>query len=252
MIDYIFCEEYTLPSLGKVYGDRAVNPHIKLRSMTTNEEMKRLNPSDKPYKTMADIIDDCLVEKPGISAYDMCVGDYQFLMYKLRVVTYGPDYNIQCKCPYCLSISDETVNLDELPVMEYNEEVEKNLEFDLPKTKHHIKLRMQTPRMLDEVSRKAREFNKKAKQFDGDSAFLFLLKAVIAEIDNEKPDQIMVEQWIRELPAADSNYIKRKAQKLMDSIGVENTLEIHCPVCGLSNESPFRISADFFEPDIED
>ena len=75
--DYTLTGTYTLPSLGKVYGDKKINPEITLRSMTTEEEMKRLNPSDKPYKVMADIIDACMIEKPGISSYDMCIGDYQ-------------------------------------------------------------------------------------------------------------------------------------------------------------------------------
>ena len=52
--------------------------------MTTNEEMKRLSRSqERPNKPMADVIDDCLVQGPGISAYDLCIGDYQYLMYKL-------------------------------------------------------------------------------------------------------------------------------------------------------------------------
>ena len=57
---------YTLPSLGKVYGDKQINPEVTLRSMTTAEEMKRLNPSDRAYKVLADIIDDCLIETAHI------------------------------------------------------------------------------------------------------------------------------------------------------------------------------------------
>ena len=251
MIDYIFGEEYDLPSHGKVYSSE-VNPHIKLRSMTTNEEMKRLRPSDRPYKVMADIIDDCLVEKPGISAYDMCLGDFQFLLYKLRIVTYGEEYGVTCKCPFCLSTSTETVNLDSLPVLEYTEELEDQLEFELPKTKHRIRLKMQTPRMMDNIDLKSKEFAKKAKQFDGDSAFLFSLKEQIELVDGEAPNPIYFEQWLRELPAGDSNYIKRKAQKLANAIGVENKVEVFCDVCGMSYDSSFRTAEDFFDPGLDE
>ena len=34
MSDYIIAEDYTLPSKGKVYN-KEINPHIKIRSMTT-------------------------------------------------------------------------------------------------------------------------------------------------------------------------------------------------------------------------
>ena len=84
-MDYTLTGNYVLPSLGKIYNCD-VNPNVKLRSMTVAEEMKRLNSSDRPYKNLADIIDDCLIDKPGISSYDMCLGDFQYLLHKLRAL----------------------------------------------------------------------------------------------------------------------------------------------------------------------
>ena len=55
MTDYTIAEEYTLPSLGKVYSEN-VNPIVKLKSMTTNQEMKRLAPSERSYKTICEKI----------------------------------------------------------------------------------------------------------------------------------------------------------------------------------------------------
>ena len=69
MVDYTIAHEYTLPSQGKVYN-KEINPNFKLRSMTTAEEMKRLNHSDKQYKAMSEIIDDCLVDDIGILISD--------------------------------------------------------------------------------------------------------------------------------------------------------------------------------------
>ena len=250
-MNYIIGEEYELPSLGKVY-DREVKPIVKLRSMTTNEEMKRLSPSkDRAYKNMAEILDDCLVEDIGISAYDLCLGDYQFLMHKLRVVTYGSEYPLECKCPYCLSTTEETLDLDSLPVNKYTDDLLDCLEFDLPQSKKHIKLRMQTPRILDDVAIAVRDFRKRAPAFQGDPAFLFTLKSLIVAIDGEKPDPVFVEQWIRELPMADANYILKKSDKLVEGIGLKLDLEITCPICGLTYETPFRVNQEFFRPDIQ-
>ena len=95
---YVFAEEYTLPSMGKVY-DVKVNPVVRLKSMNTEHEMKRLSPSERPYKTLCEIIDDCLVDNPGISSYDMCMADYIFLLHKLRVATYGKTYEIEANSP---------------------------------------------------------------------------------------------------------------------------------------------------------
>ena len=183
MTDYTIANEYTLPSGGLVYN-KEINPQFKLRSMTTAEEMKRLNHTDRPYRAMAEIIDDCLVEDIGISAYDLCIADYQYMLHKLRIVTYGPNYKIDSTCPYCGTVNKSTLNLDLLPVALFNkEEYEKYMEFELPSTGKRIKLRMQTPRILDEITFKTKEARRKNPKIVGDPAFLFTLESLIDTID---------------------------------------------------------------------
>ena len=52
-------EDFSLPSKGLMYTTK-FDPHIKLRSMTVADEMKRLQATERPYKVMTEIIDDCL------------------------------------------------------------------------------------------------------------------------------------------------------------------------------------------------
>lgn len=110
-------ETFTLPSKGQIY-DKPINPEITLRSMTTMDELKRLSPSDLPYKNMCELIDDCIVGKTELSSYDMCIGDYQFLLHKLRIATYGTDYNMVVQCPNCASVEEKVFNLEELEILE--------------------------------------------------------------------------------------------------------------------------------------
>lgn len=247
MENYTIGEYFTLPSLGKVY-DKEVNPNIKLRSMTVEEEMKRSNPSDKPYKTLCEIIDDCLVEKPGISSYDMCFGDYLFLLHKIRIVTYGPDYETTLICPYCGCTNERKVNLEDLKVNQYSEDLSKYLEFDLPVSKDHIKLRMQTPRILDEITTRSRG-NK--SQNSGESAFLLNLMYSIAEVNGEKLGSFEKEKYCRKMQAADANYILKVAEKINDKVGLDTGIEDTCGVCGADYKSSFRLSAEFFGPAID-
>lgn len=250
MSDYVIAESYTLPSLGKVYKTD-VNPHVKLRSMTTAEEMKRLAPSDKIYKNICEIIDDCLVEKPGISSYDMCLGDYQFLLHKLRVVTYGPEYNVSSTCPYCGSTNSGTVNLDDLAVFEYNDELNKYFELDLPKSKKHIKLRMQTPRILDGIQERAKELKKRSSNVVGDPAFLLSIETLIEEVDGHKPNPLNLPEFVKSLPMMDTNFILKYADKLNERIGLDTRLDNTCDVCGLDYTNFFRVTGEFFGPSID-
>ena len=241
---------YTLPSLGKVYS-REINPNVTLRSMTTEEEMKRLNPSDRPYKVIADIIDDCLIDKPGISAYEMCLGDYQFLLHKLRIVTYGSTYSLSSTCPYCGSVNSGKINLEQMEVLTHTDDLNKYFELDLPKTNHHITLRMQTPHMLDDISIRAKEIRKKSPNMTGDPAFLLTVESLIDTVDGISLDAVKKSEFARKLPMMDTNYIISYAEKLNERIGLNTTLDIVCDVCGLDYKSSFRTTSEFFRPTID-
>lgn len=251
MKNYSIAEEYTLPSEGKVYSEN-VNPVVKLRSMTTEEEMKRLSPSERAYKNLCEIIDDCLVENPGISAYDMCIADYQFLLHKLRIVTYGSDYHCSSVCPYCKTENETVVDMSELDVVNYNhEDLSKYLEFTLPVTQKRIKIRLQTPRMIDDINLRNRELRKKSRGTAGESSFLFTLASLVESVDGNKIDPVKKEDFVRTLPMMDTNYIMKHAEKLVESFGVQTTMHNTCPVCGLDYDTSFRITKEFFGPRID-
>lgn len=251
MSDYVVAEEYTLPSLGKVYSEN-VNPVVKIKSMTTNQEMKRLAPSERAYKTICEIIDECLVENPGISSYDMCLADYQFLLHKLRVVTYGKDYKLEFTCPFCGSKEEATIDLDSLEVRNADDINYGDLqEFVLPKTKKKIRIKMQTPRMIDQISIQSKDLDKKSKGTQGDTAFLFTIEYMIESVDGEELDSVRKEKFVRNLPMMDTNYIMKKAEKLVESFGIQTSIEKECPICGLDYTGSFRFTQEFFRPSID-
>ena len=251
MTGYSIAEEYTLPSKGLVYTTK-INPVIKIRSMTTEEEMKRLSKSDRQYKTMCEIIDDCLLENPGISAYDMCIADYQFLLHRLRVVTYGSEYNTTSRCPYCECIEYGTLDLDMLEVKECDlDEIQSLFEFTLPKTGKRIRIALQTPRMIDDISAHVAEDRKKSKGKAADNTFIYTLQSLISSVDGEHLDPVKLEDFVRKLPMMDTNYIIKHAEKLVESFGVVPTVSTTCSVCGLDYTNTFRFSREFFGPTVD-
>ena len=184
--NYTIMEGCTLPSKGLIY-DQKVNPNIELRSMTARDEMKRLNPSATPLKTLADIIENCCIEKPAIHVYDMAVGDYEFLLHKLRIVTYGPEYKVSVTCPYCGEGVDTSAKLDELEVKEFDaEEFEAIRTFTLPVGGQIVSLKFNTPRALDSIENKAKEMKRKAKgaeiNFDTYAQMLYVIDTVDGKV----------------------------------------------------------------------
>lgn len=250
MSDYFVSGVITLPSHGKVYREE-IKPTLTLRSMTTNEELRRLNPSERPNKPLADILDACMVDKPGISAYDMCLGDFQYLLLKLRIVTYGTEYKIASVCPFCDHENTGSIDLAQLSIREYSEKLENYYEFDLPVSKKHIRLRMQTPRMLDDIEVRNRDLKTKSSGASGESAFLLNLESLVETVDGEKLSVVDKPLFLRNLHMMDTNTILAYAAKLNDFIGIDSDLTIKCESCGLDYNSRFRTTSEFFRPSLD-
>ena len=239
-------ETFVLPSKGKIY-DKAVNPTITLRSMTVIEEMKRLSPTDMPYKLMSDIIEDCMGEKPAIHVYDMCLGDYQYLLHKIRIVTYGSDYRMTVQCPNCNEITESVADLESLEVHEWDDSyIEKKI-ITLPITKHQIELKFQTPHSLDLIAYKTKEMKKKTKQ-NLDYSIIFTLISLIKKVDGREMNSLEMEEFVKGLPNRDANYLINKSSELSELIGLDNNISVKCVSCGKEMVLPFRITSEFFGP----
>jgi len=242
-------ERFTLPSKGLLYAEK-FNPTVTLRSMTTEEEMKRLSYNELEYENMAEIIDACIMEELPISAYDMCIGDYQFLLHKLRIVTYGSEYKMTIKCPNCGEIVDSTVNLDHETVNDFDEEVGLDNEIVLPESKKHITLSLQTPRMIDAIKSKARDMRKKTK-LNLNYEYMFTIMSLIAKVDNKTLNDVAKEKFVRELPLADTAYILGKGDTLNGKVGLDTSVIAKCPNCGYEVVTNFREQSEFFGPKID-
>lgn len=245
--DYTIAEIYTLPSKGKIYGE-GIDPAIKLRSMTTLEEMRRQSISrDYPFRTYCDIIDACIVGEKPMSSYDMCIGDYQFLLHKLRVVTYGTEYTIDCRCPYCNCENEDTIDLDDLVDIECPDNFEELLSLELPVSKQVVKMRFQTPRIADRINVRIKEYKKKRKGAP-DPSLMITLSELIETIDGETKNYVELENWLMKLPMADTNAMFNRATEIVDAIGVDTELFLTCDVCGLSFYSQLPTDSEFFRP----
>ena len=247
MSDTRIAEVFTLPSKGLIY-EESVNPEVVLSSMTTRHEMLRLSATEDSQKIMSQIIDDCIDSDLGISSYDLCLGDFQYLLFMLRVVTFGNEYELNGRCPFCGFNQNITINLDEMRVKEYDNSLAELLEVELPKRGNKVKLTLQTPRMLDRINTKIKEYRKKHKDSDENPAILYTIMASIEEIDGETPNQFSLEEWIKNLPLADTNVLINRIDLINNQIGIDLDVESECRICGTEYLIPFRINQTFFRP----
>lgn len=246
--NYTIMEGYELPSKGLIY-DKKVNPHVELRSMTGRDEMKRLAPSTTPLKTLADIIEGCMIEKPAIHVYDMALADYEYLLHKLRIVTYGPDYKMVLRCPECGESFEATANLDELELKDFElSKFEELKTFQLPKSGKTITLKFITPRLLDMIENRAKEMKRKYKDASLDFETRTKLQLCIDSIDGAVKSPIDLETIVDNLPALDVQKILNNIDKLNQSFGLNTEINLNCSKCGGEVLTFFRFGPEFFRP----
>ena len=244
-------ESFELPSKGKIY-DSSVKSTFKLRSMTTEDEMKRLSHSEDTYRLLSEVIDSCFLEPIGISVYDMHIGDYQYILHRLRVVTYGSEYKVSSVCPICQNRDDYSIDLDSLEVQEFDEEeFKKYSTFTLPKSKKQVEIKFITPRMLDQIEARKKEFSRKNSSSKIDNSLLYTTMSIIKSIDGRVYDPVKLEQIVRKLDLADTNAILKYGDKLNSLVGLRAIVPNICSLCGVDYKVPFRITGEFFGPSID-
>ena len=247
--NYSIAEYVELPSGGKIY-DKPVDPEIKLRAMTGRDEMKRSGGKNS-FRVLAEVIEDCMVNKPAVHVYDMAIGDYEYLLHRLRVITHGTKYQMQVYCPECEEYKNAVTNLDQVQVIPYDAETWNKLKYlILPDAGDTITLNFQTPRMLDEQGAKIKDMQRKYRNVALDFTKLVVLKSCIAEVNGEKCDELKLENYIMNLTARDVNVIILGLDKLNLAIGIDPRLEVDCPDCGRLIKTRFQYGQEFFEPTI--
>lgn len=249
--DYTIMEGYELPSKGLIY-DVPVNPHVELRCLTGSDELKLLSHTTTQFKLLADVIESCLIEKPAVHVYDMALGDYEYLLQKLRVVTYGTEYKMLVRCPHCGKLTETIADLDQLTVKEFFEAEQQEFEslrtITLPDSGDVLRLNFKTPRMIDTITNKAKELSRKFKDAEVDFTTLVELQMTIAEVNGKVLDPLKSENYVKKLTGKDMFSIINKAAKLNDFIGLDTTLIVDCGECGDEIITRFQYGPEFLKP----
>ena len=129
----------------------------------------------------------------------------------------------------------------------YSENIEKYNSLLLPVSDKKVTLKMITPRMLDTLNDKVREFKRKSNSTT-DAAVLYSISSVIDTINGRKQNEAKLEEFVRTLPMKDTNMIANYSDKASSMIGVDTSIVFKCDMCGLSHVSKLPMATEFFRP----
>jgi hypothetical protein len=237
-----------LPSRGKVYktDDPDVKKGmIKLFPMTLKEEeILATTRFLKAGSATRMVLENCIASE--ISARDILIFDSNYLLFKLRQISYGNEYKFSIKCnnPVCEHEFEHTVNISELAFEELPENFNEPIEVLLPKSKFTVISIL--PRLSHSEELTINSGSRKKTTSDSDRKFLDnLMVTTVAIYDKEKKEipQAHWEDFYNSLIGMDAAELR---EKTAFSTGVDKLKGVVCPYCNSEYNGTIPVGAEFF------
>ena len=238
-----------LPSKGYFYPeDHPLHNQedIEVGYMTTKEEDILMSPT----LNERGLVFDKLIESVAIrtiKASSLLPGDKNAILINARKNAYGDNYEVIVTCQSCDQESNLQIDLSQVE----NKDLEnKGVEFtgrgtfiiSLPKTKSTVEIKMLNAEDEADIRKKAEQ---KAKHNLLEAAVTDRLRQMVVSVNGET-DMLMINDFISNLPIADSREIQLKYIDIMPDI--DFTYSHECD-CGHENKGGVPILGTFFWPD---
>jgi len=274
--DLIPWEECVLPSQGVYYDGKIPGGRIEVRAWgIQTDKILATSRLAQTGKSLDHLLNHCIRLPNEFDHMNLLVGDRIFLLYYLRGITYGNEYEflIECTNDECRKATTETYDLNELAktIRKPNSEIGlEPFKVSLPylseytKTDFWVKVRllrgydlsnmMRQKRMKKTLRSAARVRARTGKERDAapvqdtldlDRTIEDNLKLVITEAMGENNPR-RIEQLVGRLHAADTATIREFLRD--NSPGIETTVEVECPECGNTMTMELPITESFFRP----
>ncbi len=239
-------EEVSLPSRNLAYEGLGLSPDkpIHVRPMTIAEEKILATPRlVKSGQAIDKILESCIQE--NISTDKLLTIDRTFLLFYIRGISYGSEYDVTLKCPSCEGQFDEQINLDSLPLNRADDKFDDNIHVILPDSKLNVWYRL--PRAYDEKNLNDRR-KQMAKGFGNQVVDDTIVRrnAILVNKIEHFTERVEIEQIVNNLSVKDSNYLRDQISN--PDFGVNTDISLTCPYCLNEWEVDLPIDVNFFFP----
>lgn len=237
-------ESFPLPGY-TLYGDK-MPKEITLRAMTTVEEKLRL--AGTGYDVIPQLIQACCLDE-DVDMYELKLFDIQYLMYKLRIVTYGSDYHVKMICPTCGKEMDIHVDLDKLEIKQLPDDFVEPFEIGpLPVSGDVLTCKIPTIKEYLDIMKEGKRILSKNPNYVGDPTFILNYQSEIVEINGERKEPYKIRQYVEQMHAKDLRYFDSKYEPMQSLYGLDTVVFETCPHCNNEVVFDLPVNEEFFRP----
>lgn len=248
-----FTQEITLPSNGYLNPEIPEGKIIQRCMMVTDQ--KFLAGSNLSASTALHKILERTIESPAdVDVSKLTFADTLYLLFKLRVLSYGNMYKFRTKCPECAQKIDVNLDLSELPVEYLEEDFSSNLVVKLPHSGDTVYTKLLTNGDVEEINKELKRRKRKYGNED-ESDYVLRIAYSIEKIKLSAPNAngktelkslFDIERYIEGLTNLDAAAITATRDSVR--FGILPTVEYVCPECGEVIDIDIHFTGDFFRP----
>lgn len=248
-----FTQVVKLPSQG-LLNPEIPNGELTQRCMMVSDQ-KFLSGSSQSASSAIQQILQRTITTEGFSVAKLTLSDTLYLLFKLRILSYGEMYKFRTRCPECGKKIDVQVDLSELPVEILDEDYTDKLVVTLPHRKDTVYTKILTNEDMEEINKELKR--RKRRSPEDDSEYILRIAFSIEKIELSEPNKdgkkvltslLEIERYISSLTDLDASAII----SARDSVryGISPIVEHICPECGEYIDLNVQFSGDFFRPSV--
>lgn len=215
-----------LPSQG-VFGI-SHSQSVEIRPFTFEDEkiLRSINKLADADKVIVELIKRCT---KGLKYEGLPLVDKNYILYKLREISYGDSYNIEVVCPECSTPNNLVVNISQLPVNFADPSKEIKRDILLPDSEVTVVYRI--PTTLDE------------SLLQSPGVMMDNLWKLLVSVEGHT-ERIIVQGFVSKTTAKDISYLRNAI--LNDDLGIQTKVNFVCNSCSSDSRVELPINESFF------
>lgn len=241
-------EVVKLPS-GNVFYPDNFPKELTIQNMTVDEEAFIYGSTGE--KAIDQIVKACVLEteEQGFVQSYLISDDRHYLLTKIRILTYGPEYPITAICGQCGAF-DYKVDLTTVPIDTITSKEDVVRTIKLPQSGDEILTKIPNGAEKDEIDKENKRSIARFNRNPGKAAYITGIISSIDKINGEELFFNEMYQHISELSGMDSSFLKKELNKI--SIGYDTDIQVECPKCQKGIKLRLPMTADFFRTQFND
>ena len=247
-----FTQEVVLPSKG-LFNPELPDGKVIQRCMMVSDQKFLLGSNQSSGSQIHQMLERTVTSPDTFDVSKLTLPDTLYLLFKLRILSYGNEYSFRTKCPECGKKIEVTVDLSKLSVEQLDENYADSMTIELPHSKDTVYTKILTNADMDEINQEIKR--RKRKNPNDESEYILRIVKSIEKIKlkgvskNEKSElthPLDIEMYVNNLTDLDASAIIYARDSV--SYGITPIVEHVCPECREYIDISLNFSGDFFRP----